>query len=233
MKPWQIRLEDALAATDAPAVLSRDLIARMARTARDGDTLPASSLTHWLKGARRRVWLAPVVEGLYLNRYRRAPTSLADAAHWLIPDAVVSLNTVLGDAGVLNNPSRIVTAVAPIDPGASPPKLGRRVTQAGTLQFFGLPRRILEAGEPGDRLESPSLKDHVRATPERALLDWLYLAKSPRSKRTLPPGDDLDVGSLDRARLSRLAEAMGLEEALAAWWGRDTTERRRRRTLQR
>ena len=39
MKPWQIRLEERLRAEAAPAVLSRDLLARMARTARGGEDL--------------------------------------------------------------------------------------------------------------------------------------------------------------------------------------------------
>lgn len=217
MKPWQMRLEEALKAIDAPAVLSRDLLNRMARTARDGKTVPTSSLTHWLKGARAAGNLAPVVQGLYLNRYRGRPVQLADVPHWLVPDAVISLNTVLGDSGVLNNPSPMVTAVVPLDRGAPPPKLGRRATQAGTIQFFGLPRRILEAGRPEDRLEFRTPRDHARATPEKALLDWLYLAKSPRSHRTFPPKDDLDRDLLDRARLRRLAAAMGLSDALSIW----------------
>jgi hypothetical protein len=218
MKPWQMRLEDALKAADGPAVLSRDLLTRMARTAREGEPVPTSSLTHWLKGARTAGDLAPVVQGLYLNAYRRRPVSLADAAQALLPDAVLSLNTVLGESGVFNNPSRIVTVVVPIDRGAPPPKLGRRTTQAGTLHSFGLPRRILEAGRPQDRLESAMPRDHARATPEKALLDWLYLAESPRSRRTLPPKGDMDLDLLDRAKLKRLAAAMALSDTLLSWF---------------
>ncbi|MGA9855688.1 MAG: hypothetical protein WBR29_10470 [Gammaproteobacteria bacterium] len=217
MKPWQMRLEETLRTADAPAVLSRDLLTRMARTAREGEPAPTSSLTHWLKGARITGNLAPVVQGLYLNQYRKNPVLLADAAHALVADAVISLNTVLGDSGVLNNQSRVVTAIVPIDRAAPPPKLGRRATQAGIIQFFGLPRRILEAGRPDDRLESTMQRDHVRATPEKALLDWLYLANSPRSRRTLPPKGDMDIDLLDRARLKRLAAAMELSDALSMW----------------
>lgn len=215
MKPWQMALEAALGAEDAPAVLNRDLLARLSQTSRAGAPVPVSSLTHWLKAARARGKLKPVVAGLYINRFRARPGSLEDAAHWLKVDAVLSLNTVLGDAGVLNNPSHTVTAVVPIDPGAPSPKLGRMPTRAGMLQFFGLPRRILEAGDREDRLGVAM--DHVRATPEKALLDWLYLGLSPRSRRTPPPRGDIDVTRLDRARLKRLARAMGLDEALAAW----------------
>jgi hypothetical protein len=207
MKIWQIRFEAALGAPDAPPVLTRDLLARMARSARDGVPLAPSSLSHWLAGARERARLNPVVQGLYLNHFRARPGTLADAAAALRLDAIVSLNSVLGDEGILNNPSHILTAVVPIDVGAPAPKLGRQVTATGTLHFFGVPRRILEAGEPPDRLASA---DHPRATPEKALVDWLYLAASPRSLRTAPPWSDLDLSRLDRSRLLRLAKAAGI-----------------------
>lgn len=217
MKDWQMRIEERLGADDAPAVLNRDLLNRMTRSARAGRPVPTSSLTHWLKTARMRRKLLPVVAGLYLNRYRARPGSLADAVHWLRADAIVSLNTVLGDAGILNNPSQLMTAVVPLDTGAPPPKLGRQVTQAGTVQFFGLPRRIHDAGEPEDRLESAAPRDHVRATPEKALLDWLYLARSPHSRRTSPPKSDIDLTLLNRRRLKRLAAAMDIKRELDAW----------------
>jgi len=216
MKPWQLRLEEGLRADAAPAVLSRDLIARMARSAREGEDLPESSLTHWIAAARRGR-LQPIVRGLYLNRWRPRSGTLADAAPWLRADAVVSLNTVLADAGVLNNPTRIVTAVVPLDAGVPPPRLGRQLTHAGSFQFHGLPRRILEAGEPADRLEPAGAFDHARATPEKALVDWLYLAASPRSTRQLPPRGDIDVNLLKRSRLRALARAAGVSALLDTW----------------
>ncbi|MGB9429060.1 MAG: hypothetical protein WCC11_04165, partial [Gammaproteobacteria bacterium] len=192
MKPWQIQFESRLAAADAPPVLSRDLLARMARSARGGRTVPTSSLSHWLKSAQARGRLPRVQRGLYLNGFRTPPGRLADAAAWLRTDAVLSLNTVLGDAGVLNNPSRTVTAVVPVDAGAAPPQLGRKATAAGIFHFFGLPRRILEAGAAADRLQQMDIGvEHARATPEKALLDWLYLAASPRSHRTWPVRSDV------------------------------------------
>ena len=217
MKPWQIKFETRLAQAGAPAVLSRDLLARMARSARGDLPVAGSSLSHWLKSAEARGGLKRVQRGLYLNGFRAPPGRLADAAGWLRMDAVVSLNTVLGEAGVLNNPSRVVTAVVPVDAGAPPPQLGRKPTAAGTFHFFGLPRRILEAGAPRDRLQTGDGVEHARATPEKALLDWLYLAASPRSHRTWPARGDVDVEMLDKARLRRLARAARLAGILDAW----------------
>jgi hypothetical protein len=210
MKPWQIHLERALSAPDAPPALTRDLLARFACSARNGIPIPASTLTHWLKIALAREKLDTVQRGLYLNRFRAIPGRLADTTPLLRADAVVSLNTVLGEAGVLNNPSNTITAVVPIDANAPPPRLGKLQTRAGTFRFFGLPRRILEAGTSGDRLENAASLEHPRATPEKALIDWLYLAQSPRSKRTAPPWNDIDCEMLNQARLRRLTEAVGL-----------------------
>lgn len=210
MKPWQIRLQRALAAADSPPVLSRDLLSRFARTAREGRVVSASSLSYWIRQAVAEERLHPVQRGLYLNAFRARAGQPADAASWLRADAVVSLNTVLGDAGVLNNPVHAITVVVPLDPRSPPPRLGRQPTKAGTFHFFGLPRRILEVGDVDDRLEPPDDFEHPRATPEKALIDWLYLAESPRSRRRLPPREDLDLELLDAARLQRLATAAGL-----------------------
>lgn len=214
MKPWQILLQKTLAAPDAPPVLSRDLLSRFARTARDGRALPASTLTHWIRQAVAEDRLRPVHRGLYLNAFRARPGRPADATPWLRADAVVSLNTVLGDAGVLNNPVHTITAVVPLDRGAPPPKLGRQATRAATFHFFGLPRHILEAGEVDDRLEVDEAHEHPRATPEKALVDWLYLAASPHSRRTPPPRHDLDPVLLDIPRLRRLGTATGVSAEL-------------------
>lgn len=222
MKDWQIRLEQMLAARDAPAVVTRPLLEQFAVTAtqseRERRNIPDSSLTYWINALVARGRLQPVQRGLYLNLLRARPGTLADAVPWLQRDAVVSLNTVLGDTGVLNNPSRVVTAIVPIDAGAPPPaRLGRRQTKAGVVHFFGIPRAVLEAGAADDRFQDSPQADHVRATPEKALIDWLYLGASPRSRKPLPPRSDVDLDMLDEKRLQRLAKAAGLDAVLEEW----------------
>ena len=217
MIAWRSRLAEALAQADAPPVLTRDLIGRFARTARGNQAVPDSTLSLWIRQAADTGRLQAVQRGLYLNHFRAVPGQLADTVAFFHRDAVVSLNTVLGDAGVLNNPSRTVTAVVPIDAGFPPPKLGRRTSMAGMLQFHGLPRRILEAGALADRLEPREQFEHLRATPEKALLDRLYLGQSGRSHVTLPAPDDVDMDLLNGKRLRRLAKAAQLADTLARW----------------
>jgi len=77
-----------------------------------------------------------------------------------------------------------------------------------------VPERILESGAERDRLVAGI--DYRRATPEAALLHWLYLSGSPRSRMSAPPLD-LDLGALDSKRLKRLASAMHLDTNLASW----------------
>ena len=212
MSPWQIALESMLSLPDAPAALDRGLIERFARSVR-GEPIAASTLTHWLAGAERRQRLLRVSRGLYLNAFRSVAGTPADAAHLLRRDAIVSLNSALGDAGVLNNPSATVTAVIPLDARAPKPPAGRVKTAIGWYHFFAIPRAVLEAGSPADRIDA-RYTDHVRATPERALIDWLYLARSRLSHRTAPNPGDLDFTLLDSRRLARLARATDLEAEL-------------------
>lgn len=217
MKAWQISMEQLLGDADAPPVLTRDLLDRFARSARDGRSVPKSTLSLWIQRAADAGKLVFVQRGLYLNQFRAVPGRLADTVPLLHKDAVVSLNTVLGDSGVLNNPSNTVTAIVPFDLGAPSPHLGRKSTKAGTLHFFGMPRHILQAGRAADRLEPEHRFAHARATPEKAFIDWLYLAQSPRSHRTPPPRGDIDIALLKLPKLRRLAAAAGLKDELAQW----------------
>ncbi|MEX0900847.1 MAG: hypothetical protein WD081_09190 [Gammaproteobacteria bacterium] len=163
-----------------------------------------------MTGAQARGRLTRVIRGVYLNAFRSIPGRPADAAHVLRRDAIVSLNTVLGDSGVLNNPSATVTAIVPLDAGPVRPVTGRLKTAVGWFHFFAMPRAVLEAGSADDRIDA-SVFDHVRATPERALVDWLYLAESRLSHRTRPNPGDLDLELLDGRRLRRLAKAVGVD----------------------
>jgi len=76
---------------------------------------------------------------------------------------------------------------------------------------------MLEAGSIEDRLDLERSLMHPQASAEKALLDWLYLAQSPRSTLTAPALHDVDLEELDNAKLNRLAKAMELQQTLSAW----------------
>jgi hypothetical protein len=209
---WSTRLELALAEPGALRVLNTASIVQMARNVRPDISKPSAE--RWIQEAVAANRLQRVVRGLFLNRLVAPPAQLCEAAVWLRPGAVVSLQTVLGDAGVWNNYTGWVTAVVPLSSRYTTPSLGRVAAGAGTFVFRGIPERLLEAGVERDRLAAGV--DYRRATPEAALLHWLYLSDSPRSRMSAPPFD-LDLAALDRRRLKRLAIAMHLDMNLLRW----------------
>lgn len=217
MKRWQINIEKILSGAAAPPVLNRSLLSRIARSANDGIPVPPATLSRWIKHAREHEKLQPVMRGLWLNRYRSIPPQNADAIQYLRRDAIVSLYTVLADAGILNNPVHAVTAVVPFDRSGPKPKLGRVNTQAGIFHFYGLPREILEAGRVEDRIDNDPHHEHIRATPEKALTDWLYFSSSPYSNLTAPNPVDIDLNMLNLPQLKRLAKSAGVLPELEKW----------------
>jgi hypothetical protein len=213
---WSTRLELALAEPSALRVLDTASIIQLAKNVRRDISKP--SVERWIQEAVAVNRLQRVVRGLYLNRLITPRAQLCEAAVWLRPGAVISLQTVLGDSGAWNNFTQWVTAVVPLSSRYTTPSLGRIETGAGTVVFRGVPERVLEAGAERDRLATGL--DYRRATPEAALLHWLYLSGSPRSRMSAPPLD-LDLEGLDLKRLKRLAIAMRLDANLAIWRDRN------------
>jgi hypothetical protein len=209
---WTTRLEMELAKPQALRVLDKSSVARLAREVQA--TLSNPTIDRWIRESIAGGRLQRVVRGTYLNRFTHPAALPCEAAVWLRPGAIISLQTALGDSGVWNNFTDWVIAVVPLSPRYSAPSLGRVATGAGTFVFRGIPVDILEGGAEEDRLE-PQLS-YRRATPEAALLHWLYLTRSPRSRMSPPPAD-LEIAALDSRRLQRLARAMNLSGALRDW----------------
>jgi len=216
---WQVGAEIELSKPDAPGVVSLGALARMASQL-GAETVPATTLHHWIRRCLARHRLQRVQKGLYLNAFRSPPGRPMEAASHLRRDAVISLHSALAEFGVINNPPRIVTAVVPLDTDGFLPSLGAVKTSVGEFHFRGVPRRILEAGRAEDRLDLTGHPDFPCATAEKALLDWLYLAQSARSTLGPPQERDLDIQILNRGRLERLARAMSLLACLQPWLGR-------------
>ena len=216
---WTTRLELALAEVGALRVLDTASIVRVAKDVQRDISRP--SVERWIQEAVAANRLQRVVRGLFLNRLIVPPAQPCEAAVWLRPGAVISLQTALGDAGVWNNYTDWVTAVVPLSSRYATPSLGRIETGAGIFVFRGIPERVLEAGAENDRLVAGI--DYRRATPEAALLHWLYLSASPRSRMSMPPMD-LDVDALDSRKLKRLAKAMRIEGTLESWHVRANVE---------
>lgn len=189
-----------------------------------GIVAPEATFKRWVGKLRAAGLLKSVRRGLYLNAVAQPPVQPDEAATHINQGAVVSLQKVLGDAGVLNNFTSHVTCVVPLPPGKTAggrasfgytqPSTGQVTTLAGIYTFQALPFDLIyKAGALEDCLET---LPYQRATPEKALLDWIYLGSTPRSYMTMPPYD-LDLAMLNRPRLHRLTKGMRLEHALTQW----------------
>lgn len=176
------------------------------------------TVTRWIHAQRNSGTLRPVTRGLYLNNLARPQPQAAEAAAYIRTGAVVSLQTVLGDAGVSNNYSDIITSVLPIR--------GRSTSSSRTahapgleFRFHVMPERLLDerAGSLEDRFDLDV--SYARATPEKALMDWIYLGASVRTKISSPPLD-MDFSKLKVPRLKRLAKSMNLQILLKEYLAR-------------
>lgn len=153
-----------------------------------------------------------VAHGVYLNLRATPRPRPAEAAPWIREGAVVSLQYVLGLSGVLNNPTEVVTCV--ISRSASR-AVGVVGVQPYEFRFNGLRDDLIPDIASDWARDAYAANAFVpTATPEKALLDWIYLASaSPLWHR--PPLHDLDIEALDTERLARLASRMGLTDRLA------------------
>jgi hypothetical protein len=202
-----------LLGAEAPRVLTIPMLTAILADRRKP---PArNTVFRWVRDQVASGVLRPMTRGLYLNQLAAPRPLAAEAAGFIRTGAIVSLQTVLGEAGITNNFPDLVTSVIPHDRGHVS---SVRPVKAADIEFrfHSMPARLLneQTGEPEDRLDVDS--KYPRATPEKALLDWLYLGASPYSKISRPPLD-LEIERLDASRLRRLARSMELVEELKVW----------------
>ena len=205
-----------LLGADAPRVMTVPMIA--AAFADRRKKAARNTVFKWIRDQTDAGVLRPVTRGLYLNQLARPRPTAAEAAGFVRSGAIVSLQTVLGDAGVTNSYSDIVTSVLPVRGGVA--QSSRPAVANGIeYRFHAMPARLLndEAGDLEDRMDLQVL--YPRATPEKALLDWIYLGDSPRTKLALPPLD-MDLEGIDKRRLERLANRMKVSKHLAEYLAR-------------
>jgi hypothetical protein len=202
-----------LLGADAPRVLTTPMLAAVLADRRK--LRARNTLFRWVRDQVEGGALRPVTRGLYLNQMAIPRPTAAEAASYVRTGAIVSLQTVLGDAGITNNFPDIVTSVVPHERGHVSSVRPVRAADV-EFRFHSMPARLLDerAGELEDRMDLDV--KYPRATPEKALLDWLYLGESDYSKIAVPPLD-LVLGQLDSPRLTRLARSMGLIEELKSW----------------
>lgn len=210
-----------LLGAEAPRVLTTPMLAAILS---DRRKLPArNTLFRWIREQVASGVLRPMTRGLYLNQLATPRPTAAEAAGFIRTGSIVSLQTVLGEAGITNNFPDVVTSVVPHGRGHVP---SVRPVRAADIEFrfHSMPARFLDdcAGLLEDRMDLDV--KYPRATPEKALLDWLYLGESPYSRIAGPPFD-MEIEQLNGARLRRLASSMELTEKLNVWQKRALSRR--------
>lgn len=216
---WRYALLGALESSSAPRVCTTEDIARLVRGVRPRAS-PATirAAIDGLVDARA---LSKVSRGLYLNRRARPSIETAEAAQHIRQGAVVSLESVLGECGFLNNPPVTVTAVVPLRAHFAP-NVGEVKTSGGQIfRFNALPERFFPQSDEEQRLMLQAGRFYPVAKPEVAALQWLHLARSPRSSLRAPP-QDVDFSVLDVDLLKSLAWRWDLSRALDDWIKRVT-----------
>ena len=196
---WKRLAEAALISLGAPRVVTIQDLQSYARL--NADRQPsASAVTRWVRTLNETV-------------------HAAEASQYIRRGAIVSLAWVLERSGALNNFGDTVTCVVPQCSDFAPPRVGERDTAAGQFRFYALPIAVLSAGRENlDDLQDLDFT-YPRATPERALLDWIYLGTSVRSRLPLPPFD-IQLHRMNQPRLKRLARAMGTTRQWTEWHAR-------------
>ncbi|MBX3585194.1 MAG: hypothetical protein KF796_01015 [Ramlibacter sp.] len=212
---WKTDAERRLMQADSPSVMTTAMLHALVTTGRP-DAPSASTFTRWLASMSGAGKLREVIKGVYLNYLGHRDVSPAAAAHWVRSRSVVSLSWVLEQAHITNNFGDTITCVIGTGPGLPNPQIGDRATTAGQFRFFAMPAHLVD--ERAGRLEDiRDLRfDYPRATPEKALLDWIFLGASARSRMTHPPFD-LDIEVLSAPRLRRTAKAMAISALLEDW----------------
>ncbi|TWO68076.1 hypothetical protein FN976_24375 [Caenimonas sedimenti] len=215
---WKVEAERALMEASSPSVMTTAMVHTLVTAGRDDGPSPAT-FTRWISAMAAAGKLREVIKGVYLNRLGHRDVSPAAAACWVRTRSVVSLSWVLEQAHITNNFGDTITCVIPTESGLANPRIGDRLTSAGTFRFFAMPARLVD--ERAGLLEDiRDLRfDYARATPEKALLDWIYLGASGHSRMTRPPMD-LDIASLNQPRLKRLIKRMHLASQYETWMDR-------------
>lgn len=222
MSKWRISVFESLKSFDAPRVMSlADLIEYTRDVAPDINERKAGL---FIEQAVSFGLLTNVRHGIWLNNNVFPTPTLSEAAHRIRKGAIISLHTVLSDAGVLNNFTAEIYSVVSIPEAGtgSKPNLGTLEGGGTNFHFKGIKQSVLEAGHEDDRLVPMLAYD--RATPEAAIVHWMYLAHA-RGSSMNEPDTQCDIDQLDLERLERLATAAGLHDKVFSW-----IERCRQRT---
>lgn len=212
LKSWRRKMDSYLTGDDAPRMISNSQVLEFATS--NEIMISSKQVSSYINYKLENGSFSQIRKGLYCNNNASPTPTFAEAACRIRSGAVVSLHTVLGDLGVFNNSTSNVYSIVPAPEQGVQPNIASVQVEGATFHFNKIKQNILEAGDISDRLVPMLTYD--RATPEAAIVHWIYLASSHTSSMH-EPDTQCDMDQLDLERLERLAAAAGLQEQVFDW----------------
>jgi hypothetical protein len=212
---WKLEAEKKLMRGDTPSVLTTSML-QMIATMPGQDTPPSATMQRWIDDLIASNKVRRVIKGVYLNVVGHQGVRAAAAAGWIRSRSVVSLTWVLEQNGFLNNFGDTVTCVIPVEAGWPNPQISDRNTDAAPFRFFAMPAALVDERSGAFADIRDSNFDYPQTTPEKALLDWIYLGASSKSRMSRPPFD-LEFDRLNKRRLQRLVKNMEMQARYDHW----------------
>lgn len=143
-----------------------------------------------LKAVQRLVRRGSLIK-LYKNTYANkiSPPSLEEVAMFYGAPCYISFESALEDQGVISQAPQVLTC-------ATTRKLKNLKTPLGEIVFHHLNPRLFNNFENDQGV--------LRATAEKALLDYLYI--NLKNNKRVPPLDEFDLVRLDRKKTTKIAQ---------------------------
>jgi len=157
------------------------------RTLQSGSGLSREASLKAVQRLVRRGHLVKLYKKTYANKF--SPPSLEDVAMFYGKPCYISFESALEDLGVISQAPQVLTC-------ATTRKLKNLKTPLGEIVFHHLNPRLFNNFENDQGV--------LRATAEKALLDYLYIYL--KNKNYVPSLDELDLGQLDKKKIKKLAK---------------------------
>ena len=208
---------EALSNKGAPRVLTATTIRRLIERHNFADAAASDTIINSLVNVKA---LHRVTDNVYLNYLQLPMPSPAEALRIAVPDGFLSLHTVLGQSGVLNNPTftyMCVRKASILQRETEIDLIGSRFSNKNPSPLYHVyaMEKGYILGMQADHIDSSF--SYPRATVERAFCDWLYLAAEERQIISSPPPLDCDISLMDMDRLERVASDLGVTDDLQLW----------------
>jgi len=168
------------------------------RTLQSASGLSRAATLKAVQRLSRNGYLIKLYKNTYANKF--SPPSLEETAMFYGKPCYISFESALEDHGVISQAPQVLTC-------ATTRKLKNLKTPLGEIVFHHL--------RPGLFNNFENDRGILRAGPEKALLDYLYV--NLKNRRRVPALDEFDLAGLDKKMIKKVARSFprGVQDFLA------------------